>query len=801
MTARKVVAALLPGLAVIALLTPGVASAQSIPPPSLSVDTAFAPTSGVARENAPTTTRDDAYDVAVDGDRIYTVGESGGDVAIYARKTNGTLDSGFSEDGRLVLPVASGTRRDIGVAIVVLPDHRLRVLASTNFDTSSTTNTDVAIVGLLADGTPDLAFGAADGTTDGRVIFPVTTAGPDTPTRMTADPTGRLAVSGYVTVSNRDDSFIALRGADGSPVTSFGTNGIKVLDRGLSDAVTKSDRAVDVAFRPGGGLVALLQVATHADGLNGLVAVLHAFTETGAGDTGFSGDGDMVLEVGEPNTVPGALRVHAGQLWIAGSTRVGADTDAFLARLGSDGGGLQFRRFDMRGGRIAESQAVISRAFDLAIVPGVPNTMVVVGSVELDGRPFWAAAAFNAIEGPLASAGFGDVVVPTTENADPPMGVAAGAGWVAASSTLRTTSGAIETAFGTIRLLIDAEKRCDLAVEVPEPLELVFEGTGLGAVNVKVTNQGSKACAGVISVPAPYGLRLGARSDPLPTGVLLPGASYATGTTAVTYAGARRRDDILRVQVSSTTDANPENDVSLLRVIFSYCDLQLGRVGSSGLAPSEGTRTFEFTLRNEGTVPCRRSRVRSGSGTQPRRSTEPITLEGGRSASEEIAAAPAGPRRVGRRARMLFRAVADADVESKNNSVVVSPLIVGVGDTNARRPGSRARRFSGRARRGRGPVKRSRLRVTRVHVAVRRLGADCRWLASKGGRLRKGRGRRCNRPVWLRAKGTRTWRFALEGALPRGRYVLYSRATISAGGFREASFSARDRNRIVFRSR
>ena len=801
MSARKAFGSLLPLLVAISLLAAGPASAQTILPPSLSVDTAFAPTTGVARDNATTTTRDDAYDVAVDGDRIYTVGESGGDVAIYARRTNGTFDSGFSEDGRLVLPVASGTRRDIGVAIVVLPDHRLRVLASTNFDTTSTTNTDVAIVGLLADGMPDLAFGAADGTEDGRVIFPVTAAGPDTPTRMTADSTGRLAVSGYVTVANRDDSFIALRAADGSPVTGFGTNGIKVLDRGLSNAVTKSDRAVDVAFRPGGGLLALMQVATNADGLTSLVAVLHGFTETGADDTGFSGDGDLVLEVGEPNTIPGALRVHAGQLWVTGSTRVGADTDAFLARVEADGSGLQFRRFDMRGGRIAENQAVISRAFDLTVVPGVPNTMVVVGSVELDGRPFWAAAAFNGIEGPLAGAGFGDEVIPTTENADPPMGAAAGSGWVAASATLRTTSGAIETAFGTVRLLIDAEKRCDLAVEVPAPLELVFEGSAPGTLNVKVTNAGTKACAGLITVPAPYGLRLGARTGSLPTGLLLPGASYVTGPAAVTYAGPRQRDDILRVQVSSAADANAENDVSLLRVVFSYCDLQLGRAGSSALAPSEGTRTFEFTLRNEGTVPCRRSRIRTGSGVRPRRSTEPVTLEGGRSASEEIAAAPAGRRRVGSRARMAFRALADADVENGNDSVVLSPLIVGVGDTNARRPGPRARRLSGSARGGRGPVKRARLRVIRVHVAVRRLGRGCRWLASSEGSLRKGSGRRCNRPVWLRAEGTRRWSFALRSALPRGRYVLYSRATISAGGFREASFSARDRNRIVFRSR
>lgn len=783
---------------VVSLVAPPSAGAQSIPPPSLSIDTAFAPSSGVARDNSPTATRDDAYDVALDGNRIYTLGESGGDVAIYARRTDGTFDSGFSEDGRLVLPISSGTRRDIGVAIVVLPDHRLRVLASTNVDTSSTTNTDVAIIGLNADGTPDLGFGAADGSADGRVVF--LTSSPEVPTRMAIDPAGRLAVSGYVTVSNRDDTFVLLLAADGSPVTGFGTNGRKVIDRGLSGGVTKSDRAVDVAFRPGGGLVALLQVATHSDGVSALAAVLHAFTETGADDTGFSDDGDLVLAVGEPNTVPGALRVHAGRLWVAGSTRVGADTDAFLARVDADGSGLESRRFDMRAGRIAQDQAVVSRAFDLDVVPGTPSTLVVVGSVELD-KPYWTAAAFNRIEGPLASAGYGDFLVLTAENAEPPMGVAAGAGWVAASATLRTTSGTIESAFGTVRLLVDAEKRCDLAIAVPEPLEVVFRDDRDAHLTARVTNEGTKACAGVISVPAPYGLRLGNLSAPLPTGTLLPGASYTTDAATVTYAGARRRDDVLPVQVKSSADANSENDTTLVGVVFSYCDLRLDPVGPAGLAPDQGTRTFEFSLRNEGTAPCRGSRLGVGTGVSRRRSTDPFTLEGGRSATEEISAAPTGPRRVGRRVRMQFRASADADVETANDNAVLSPLIVGVGDTDARRPGSRARRVSGRARRGRGPIARRRLRVTRVHVAVRRLGGRCRWLASKRGRLRKGSGRRCNRPVWLRAEGIRRWSLALDSPLPRGSYLLYSRATIAAGGFREASFSARDRNRIRFRIR
>ena len=41
------------------------------------------------------------------------------------------------------------------MAIVVLPDHRLRVLASTDTLTSTAMNLDVALIGLNSDGTDD----------------------------------------------------------------------------------------------------------------------------------------------------------------------------------------------------------------------------------------------------------------------------------------------------------------------------------------------------------------------------------------------------------------------------------------------------------------------------------------------------------------------------------------------------------------------------------------------------------------------------------------------------------------------
>ena len=786
----------------LAVLGAGPAAAQAPLAPSLTLDTLFAPPTGVAVDGVASSA-DVPGGVAVDGDRIYTVGESAGNIAILARRPTGALDSSFAGDGRL--DIVLGPDKDVGVAIVVLPDHRLRVLASTDVLTSTATNIDVALIGLNADGTDDQTFGGGDG----RVTFPVGAA-EDTPAKMVADATGRLAIAGWrKDANNKEDTFVAMREADGSPDADFGQSGptdmdgLRIFDRG-GGANNLNDRATDLAFTPSGGLMTVMQVATSTDtAVNNYVSVMHAFTDVGIDDLSFSGDGDLVLAVGDPSTSPtnGGLLLHGGKWWVTGATKVATDPDAFLARVGLDGNGMEFRRFDMRGGRIPATEPILSNGIELAVQPGSPETLVVVGSVTYQSRPYWAAAAFNNLTAPVAQLGYDDLLILLGENEHGPLiGVAPGNGWLAAVGSIVNFSN-FDTSFGTTRLLVDADKRCDLAVEVIAPLEVTFEGNRPGQLNVRVTNAGTKACSGAISVTAPYRLHLGAASGELPTGTLAPGASYTTGMTTVGYSGPRRREDTVTVLVKSSADSNAENDASLVGVIFNYCDVRLQRPGGSGLVPSEGVRVFEFSIRNEGTSACRRTSVRPGRGVRRRGSTDPFTLEGGRSASEEMSAAPAGARRVGRRVQMVFRALADGDVDAANDSLAIAPMVVGVGDTTARRPGGRPRRLSGRARGGRGPVKSSRLRVTRVHVALRRLGGGCRWLTSAKGRLRRGGGRGCNRPVWLRAEGTRRWSLALPNGLPAGRYVLYSRATIAAGGFREASFSARDRNRIVFRAR
>jgi hypothetical protein len=72
--------------------------------------------------------------------------------------------------------------------------------------------------------------------------------------------------------------------------------------------------------------------------------------------------------------------------------------------------------------------------------------------------------------------------------------------------------------------------------------------------------------------------------------------------------------------------------------------------------------------------------------------------------------------------------------------------------------------------------------LRRVHVSVARVrGRACRFVDRRGRLLP--RARSCRRPLLLRARGTKSWRFALRSSrgLPRGRYRIQVRATDRVG--------------------
>ncbi|MBE2320113.1 hypothetical protein DVA67_029375 [Solirubrobacter sp. CPCC 204708] len=774
------------------LLFPASAHAQL--KPSLKIDSNFAPLSGVAADGFATEfATESTMDVAVHGDRIYTVGYGTvvNDVSavVIARHKDGTYDPTFSGDGKLVMSVSLPGEPDNANAVSVLPDGRLRVAGHTDVGVGTDRNDEVVIVGLLPNGDLDPSFG--DGN-DGVQLLSVS-SGNDSARRIAIDAAGRILLGGYTSPSNIRDAFVALLNPDGSPVTGFGTNGVQRLPA----ANGFNDEAKDVAFRPGGGVAVLVQNAGSATSTNDqypdATGWIQGLREDGSVDPAFGTNGVLDASgLGARPVNPLSMLVHRGRLWVSGNVKTGVDQDAFVARAEGDGTGLQVRRFDYRGTHTG-TDAIVSSAGRMVVLPGPPETMVVVGESNRSGNLQFSAAAFYEPHGDLAAAPAGDVVIETSAQTllnsvavESPTSVIAG-------GLILNTNNNLDQNLATMRLLLDADKACDLAIDVPTPLELTFLGRQGTAAQIAVENKGERPCGSEIALAAPY--KLGRAIN---TGIIPPGGRFVADNVPITAATIRRDDDVAKFSVSGPGDKDATNNVRGVRAVFSFCDLALSAVQKPATVPNEGGRRVEIGLRNAGTRTCRgvKFSVANGSGAGLSR---PYSVERGRSVSDDVVVSAKATAKVGSKATVrVTTSSTDEDVVPANDSIRLTARVVGVGDTRV--SSATAARLSGSATPGKGTkADRKGVRLTGVEVAVRKLGSGCRWLSGKNAKFTNRETDSCTPTGWQKASGTRSWRFTMR-ALPAGRYEVYTRA-VTANGFKEGRFSTKDGNRRTFRVR
>jgi hypothetical protein len=743
-----------------ALLAAGVfasPAAAQIPPPSIVTDTHFA-FQGVNEYDAGVSTSDSGARAAYDAglDRSYAVGSSDGKAVIVARRGDGSLDSGFDGDGALALnDLVSGSD------VVVLANHRLRVLGSVDADPGAPVDLDPVVVGLMPDGSLDGDFG-----TDGVETFPVTT-GDEVASALAVDPaTGRLAVAGQ---TGGQDPFLAVRKSDGSE-----DQPVAVLPGGTSTS------AGDVAWNAGSPVVAVNGTTT---------TVLHEF-KTGGFQTAV--------------TVPGAdavqasgLLAYGGALWVAGRAVLpGGGSDAFLARVNGNGGALETRRFDFRGSLFPAPQPVDSAAGDLAIAPGDPDTLVIGGSADAGGGDKWAFAAFNGLGGALSALQTVDLVIPIS-GTGAPSGVAAGPGGTAtAAGTVTDANG--DASIGMARVLIDAEKRCDLSLTIVSPVELTLRGLTPGSVTVRIANSGSRPCAGTVKSPAPWSVV----SGDVNTGRMLPGDAISR-TFSLAHAQPFPADATLSLSLDAPAEAALGDNVSSVRAEFAFCDLQLSVLNAPVVLGTEGARGFSFSLRNVGTAPCKASQVLAGGQGRLLAVPSPFAVAAGHSVEDAFDVGVLKGTKSGRSAALGFRAIDADDVNLANNALGANAMVVRPGDTTARKPVN-GRLFTGRAKAGSAAgVSKRTLRVRRVQISVQKTGKRCEFLSSRTGDLRRvdeGPRGKCDALVWVTVKGTSKWRLRLKERLPKGAYTLRSRAVL-ANGVPEGRFTKGDKNLVRFRVR
>jgi uncharacterized delta-60 repeat protein len=240
--------------------------------------------------------------------------ESGEDDILVMRfNANGSLDSSFHNDGRIVI---RGPGNDRAQAIALQPDRKIVVAGYIGAAGSN----DFRIVRLNANGSLDSRF-ADNGQTSIRGF-----GGDDRALAVALQPVGqetKIVMAGYTDVFGTDDFAVARLNADGTLDDSFSLSGRLIIDdRG-------DNRAQAIAVQADGKIV--LAGYTNASGNNDFAVA--RLTVNGSLDGTFGTNGRVVTGFGKDDrALAAAISPIGGKIMAAGYTTEFGTKDVAVAR-------------------------------------------------------------------------------------------------------------------------------------------------------------------------------------------------------------------------------------------------------------------------------------------------------------------------------------------------------------------------------------------------------------------------------------------------------------------------------------
>ena len=220
---------------------------------------------------------DVAYSVAAQSDgKILVAGSSGSGIALVRYNVDGSLDTSFDNDGKLITEFGgtSGTSSDIGNDIAVQADGKILVAGTTD-------SFDFAVARYNVDGSLDTSFG-----TDGKVTTDFSYHSMEYGESITLQTDGKIVVAGYEKSYSNSKAIFALAryNANGSLDTGFGVNG-KVL--GNEDS--QSNKVINsVIMQTDGKILA-------AGSLGNYAFDVARYNANGSLDTSFFANGELVI--------------------------------------------------------------------------------------------------------------------------------------------------------------------------------------------------------------------------------------------------------------------------------------------------------------------------------------------------------------------------------------------------------------------------------------------------------------------------------------------------------------------------
>jgi uncharacterized delta-60 repeat protein len=253
------------------------------------------------------------------------------DMVVWRYNTNGSADTSFGTNGRLVISDVLGAGNDIGNGIAVDSSGNIIVAGY-----SRGANFDMVIWKFTSSGATVSAFG-----TNGIVRHNNAAGGDshDYGYRMTLDSSGNIIVVGSSQGPTDIDMAIWKFDANGATVESFGSNGV-VLQRDV--AGSGIDIASALAIDTSGRIV----VAGRSNNGSNNDMVVWRFNADGSTDESFASNGRLILDgVATGGTYSGGDAIwgevahdSSGRILVVGySERSSGDYDVFVMRRLSDG--------------------------------------------------------------------------------------------------------------------------------------------------------------------------------------------------------------------------------------------------------------------------------------------------------------------------------------------------------------------------------------------------------------------------------------------------------------------------------
>ena len=701
----------------------------------------------------------------------------------------GAIDKTFANQG--IASFGSGPAANISfiAAEAVQPDGRVVMVGPTKPDPSG--NTEMGVVRLNRNGSLDTTFGSGAG----AVLIDFGAGSSATATAVALQKNGDIVVAGAATVGT-DQIGVARLLPSGSLDATFGSNGTALV--GTGDTPQDPPETVGVAVQPADQKIVVVGTQNHASGTGFQVTRL---TTGGQLDNSFNGTGTVVTQIGptDSESTADAIAIQSdGKIVVAGNGTTSTGSMDFQVARYTNTGNLD-TSFNGSGtedipinGEDAAVQAIGIQPSDGKIVLaggplGGPQTGF--GSVE-NGHAAVVRLNTNGTLDPTFSGGGltgGEDLVPFPgSTAD-----------TANALTIDPVTGTLLIA-GTAELPVSGQITGEIIADRLKPdgsLDATFGDPGMTVLGV-----GGSAAVDLLNtvsngIDALIGGTVGTSAGAIAITATPPPTVTTTGPQCSAPTISKKAHDAVRGDVRAAgkgqrfayviTVANP-GPCALGSLVISD---SLPR-GFVWLGPAASSVAFASPT---GASP--QSLIEAPDSSQAL-VTAP-TLPAGDSLTVSL---PGRASALGRQSdTAVLTATGVAGILSKNLTLDVT--------TTPRARGTRvnAKGASGTASAGSDGPESALSQIARADIAIRALSTHghtvrgCLWLNRQGRltRLRPGPKTKCNSPIWLRARGKRSWRYRFRRPLSSGRYQLLVRISNRAGVY-DTTFAPSHHDLLTF---